>query len=141
MRKRGNIIRCYPRLIERVFMISAITLAKYVVNKCIEDNNPITNLQLQYILYCIQKVYLHRNNQAVFREEIAAIDEGVIVSVVYYSFQYYANNPITDRCEDILLVNSKNKGIIDRIINEKRKLSYEEIMQTIRKRNSTWSKV
>ena len=36
-------------------MYKALDLANYIVDKCIKDDAPITNLQLQRILYFIQK--------------------------------------------------------------------------------------
>ena len=41
-------------------MYRAVGLANYIVDKCIEDNTPITNLQLQRILYSVQKDFLKR---------------------------------------------------------------------------------
>lgn len=35
-------------------MYSAVDLAKYIINKCVKDEVPISNIQLQMILYCIQ---------------------------------------------------------------------------------------
>lgn len=38
-------------------MYSALEIAKYVVNKCTVDRHPISNLQLQKILYYIQRSF------------------------------------------------------------------------------------
>ena len=45
-------------------MYSALALSKYIVTKCIEDNCPISNLQLQKILYYIQRDFLKRGEAA-----------------------------------------------------------------------------
>lgn len=34
-------------------MYKTLDVAKYIINKCINDNFPISNMQLQKILYCI----------------------------------------------------------------------------------------
>ena len=39
-------------------MYTAMDLAKYIVSKCYYDGCPISNLQLQKILYYIQKEFL-----------------------------------------------------------------------------------
>ena len=39
-------------------MYKATELAKYIVTKCTNEDQPITNLQLQKILYYIQKEFL-----------------------------------------------------------------------------------
>ena len=38
-------------------MYSALTIAKYIIDKCTEENSPISNLQLQKILYYIQSEF------------------------------------------------------------------------------------
>lgn len=38
-------------------MYKAMDLANYIVDKCIKDNTPITNLQLQRILYEVAPFY------------------------------------------------------------------------------------
>lgn len=36
-------------------MYKALDISNYIINKCIDDNIPISNMQLQKILYCIQR--------------------------------------------------------------------------------------
>ena len=38
----------------------AIDIAKYIIGKCTADNQPISNLQLQKILYFLQRKYLNK---------------------------------------------------------------------------------
>lgn len=45
-------------------MYSAVDLAKYIINKCVKDEVPISNIQLQMILYCIQKEFFKRDTLA-----------------------------------------------------------------------------
>lgn len=66
-------------------MYKAIDLANYIVDKCIEDNAPITNLQLQRILYFVQKDFLKRGYQA-FSDDIEAWRCGPVVPNVYFYF-------------------------------------------------------
>lgn len=39
-------------------MYSALDIAKYIISKCNRENCPISNLQLQKILYNLQKAFL-----------------------------------------------------------------------------------
>ena len=59
-------------------MYTAINLSKYIVFKCIEDGHPISNLQLQKILYYIQKDFLCRDDLA-FSDDIEAWQFGPVV--------------------------------------------------------------
>lgn len=52
-------------------MYSAIEIAKYVITYCMLMNTPVSNLQLQKILYYLQVYYL-KQGYSLFREEIAA---------------------------------------------------------------------
>ena len=56
-------------------MYKAMDLANYIVGKCIKDNVPITNLQLQRILYFVQKDFLKRGSPA-FSDYIEAWEFG-----------------------------------------------------------------
>ena len=51
-------------------MYNALDLSKYIVSKCIEDSHPIRNLQLQEILYYIQKDFLQRDEIAFFDDTL-----------------------------------------------------------------------
>lgn len=52
-----------------VKMYDALSIARYVVKKCINEHEPISNLQLQKILYVIQRVYL-QSGKSLFVDEI-----------------------------------------------------------------------
>ena len=45
---------------------SAVELSKYIITKCAKENKPISNLQLQKILYFIQKEYLQKKGVPAF---------------------------------------------------------------------------
>lgn len=40
--------------------MKALDVAKYIINKCIELNKPISNLQLQKIMYFVHLGYLKK---------------------------------------------------------------------------------
>lgn len=50
---------------------SAVDLSKYIVYKCITEGQPISNLQLQKILYYIQREFL-KNDRIAFADDIQA---------------------------------------------------------------------
>ena len=53
-------------------MCPVLELSKYIVMKCIKDNHPISNLQLQKILYYIQREFLQKLGMLAFSESIEA---------------------------------------------------------------------
>lgn len=104
-------------------MYSAKSLANYIINKCIDDECVINNLQLNFILCLIQETYLNSKSCA-FYEEIRKCKFGYVVPSVYYSYCMYG-------AYDILI--SRNKTtikadkLIDKIIDEGRKVELTEI--------------
>ena len=101
-------------------MYKAIDLANYIVEKCIKDDNPITNLQLQKILYFIQKDFLKRGTRA-FSDDIEAWKFGPVVPNVYFYFCGFGAMPISISRDTVPNLTS-DKNIIDNIVEAKRKL-------------------
>lgn len=107
-------------------MYKAIDLANYIVDKCIKDNTPITNLQLQRILYFIQKDFLKRGSPA-FSDYIEAWGFGPVVPTVYFCFCGFGAMPILFIPRDTVPNLSTDKNIIDNIVENKRSLTPWEI--------------
>ena len=59
----------------------ALDVAKYMVTKCVQDKCPISNLQVQKILYFIQKDFLQNGSEA-FSDDIEAWQFGPVVPEV-----------------------------------------------------------
>lgn len=100
-------------------MYTALEVAKYTINKCIELGRPISNLQLQKILYYIQGEYMKKNQgEVLFNESIEAWQYGPVVPDVYYEYNIYSASRIIDKQEEIEITDC-NKSIIDEVIVNK----------------------
>ena len=110
--------------------MSALELSKYIVTKCANDKCPITNLQLQKILYYIQKDYLSRNELA-FDDLFEAWQFGPVIREVYYYFCGNGAMPIISRYN--IKINKNDKHHIDPIIKEKRVLEPWDMVQEVHK--------
>ncbi|WP_425446664.1 Panacea domain-containing protein [Dethiothermospora halolimnae] len=97
---------------------SALEIARYIINKCTVENSPISNLQLQKILYFLQKEYLVNRNSVLFSDEIQAWQFGPVVPEVYYQYCGFGSMAITMNYE--VEIGADDISIIDRIVNEKR---------------------
>lgn len=120
-------------------MYKAIDLANYIVDKCIKDNAPITNPQLQRILYFVQKEFLKRGSQA-FSDYIEAWEFGPVVPNVYYYFCGFGAMPISISRGTVPNL-STDKNIIDNIVENKRSLTPWEAAKETHKITGAWSKV
>ena len=78
-------------------MYKALDISNYIINKCIDDNIPISNMQLQKILYCIQRECLQIYKREMFIDEIGAWPFGPVVPEVYYRYCGFGANPIRIR--------------------------------------------
>lgn len=118
-------------------MKSALQVAQYVVNKCTMDGYPISNLQLQKILYYIQKEFLYRDS-ALFEDDFCAWKFGPVIEEVYYYYCSFGARKI-ERSYDInTLFDIKEKNIIDDIVEEKRNLNPWEMVEETHKANGAW---
>lgn len=116
----------------------AMDIAKYIINKCTTDLHPISNLQLQKILYYVQKAFLE-NETVAFEDEIEAWQFGPVVPEVYYQYCGFGAMPIrmeydVDICQEYL-------NIINPIIDEKRALNPWEMVEDTHKLGKAWDKI
>lgn len=99
-------------------MYSAMTIAKYIINKCVEIGRPVSNLKLQKILYYVQGEYMKYNNgRTLFEDDIEAWQYGPVVPEVYYNYNGFASSNIILTSEVDLPLDIKN--IIDPVIKDK----------------------
>ena len=70
---------------------SAFDLARYVLKKCIDEDHPISNLQLQKILYYIQECFLKEKDRKAFSEPIEAWQFGPVIPKVYDEYCIYGS--------------------------------------------------
>lgn len=119
-------------------MYNAIDLAKYIVSKCIEDSHPISNLQLQKILYYIQKDFLQRDKIA-FSDVIEAWQFGPVVPNVYYYYCGYGAMPILISNVGFQ-IDLLDEQYIDEIVEIKRELNPWDMVAETHKQAGAWAK-
>ncbi len=81
----------------------AMDLAHYIVNKCTIEGEPVSNLQLQKMMYFLQSVYACAvgDGSLLFDEEFEAWPDGPVLSDVYHEYAVYGARSITKRYENI----------------------------------------
>lgn len=98
---------------------SAMDIARYIVHKCIDDGHPISNLQLQKILYFIQKDFLQKESRLAFSDSIEAWKFGPVVPEVYYHYSGSVQ-AITIELSPNVSLNSEDKSKVDEIVDKLR---------------------
>ena len=117
----------------------ALDLAKYIITKCVKDNCAISNLQLQKILYFIQRDFL-RCDESAFSDAIEAWPFGPVVPAVYYHFCIFGSMAITTAYEGIV-VEAKDRTRIDRIVETKRVLPPWDLVEDTHRKNGAWDQI
>ena len=72
-------------------MLNVVQLDWFIVRRCADRGFPISNLQLQKMLYFLQRAYLKKNGVPLFQEKIVAWQFGPVVREVYYTFSTYSS--------------------------------------------------
>lgn len=119
-------------------MNNVMDLAKYIITKCKKDEKPISNLQLQKILYYIQTACLKQGTVA-FKENIEAWKFGPVVPEVYYRFCSSGGMPILFSYDDVPEP-EECKELIDNIIEEKRTKNAWDLVADTHKPGGAWDK-
>lgn len=120
-------------------MYTAMDLSKYIVQKCIDDNYPVSNLQLQKILYYIQINYLKRDDFAFF-DDFEAWQFGPVVPNVYYRYCTHGASPIIFNFETPIISES-DQEYINPIVELKRVLAPWDLVRETHKPNGAWAKI
>ena len=121
-------------------MYRAIEIAKYTVAKCVRDGKPISNLQLQKILYYIQRAYVRTTGDGLFPDKIEAWQFGPVVPDVYYTYAVFGGSSIPLFGESSSL-DDNTTTIIDPVIEEKRELDPWSLVEDTHKPDGAWDQI
>lgn len=117
-------------------MYSALDVAKYIIDKCMKEKHPISNLQLQKILYYVQREFLQSGSMA-FSEEIEAWQFGPVVPAVYRQYCGFGALPI--RVHYDVDIAGEHQKIINPIVEKKRLLNPWEMVNDTHAPGKAWN--
>lgn len=120
---------------------SAVDVAQYLIRKCTLDGEPISNLQLQKILYYIQAYFLQQEYRAFFSDDIEAWTFGPVVRNVYMRYCGYGSTEIYETDEPDISFSSKEMEVIDSIVEEKRKIKAWDLVNATHEPGKPWDKI
>lgn len=119
--------------------LSAVDLSKYIVSKCYLDDNPVTNIKLQCLLYIIQRKFLACDLIAFF-DDFEAWDFGAVVPNSYYRFCGFGAMPITHINYEIN-IEEKHKKFLDLIIETYRGNDPFKLIDEVKISNGAWETI
>ena len=120
---------------------NAMHVARYIIDKCSRERNPISNLQLQKILFFIQREYLQRFRMPSFNGVIEAWKFGPVVPNVYYQFSGYGASPITLTYNNLDPIDDDDQENMDPVIESLRRMDPWDLVNETHKSGGSWENI
>ena len=121
---------------------NAMSLACYVVSKCENDGVPISNLQLQKIMYFLQSVYCRSTDgNLLFDDCFEAWPYGPVLPRVYKRFSKYGGRLIHETFDAWECSPLWAKKFVDEGIEVLRRKSPWDLVRTSHAPGSPWAQV
>ena len=121
---------------------SALTIAKFIIRYCEQNNKRVSNLKLQKLLYFVWRDYFKDTNQELFDEPFCAWKFGAVVSSVYYEYCSFGYldiwESVADRGNDLGILDD-DKQIIEKAIDKYNGFTAEQLVEETHKDETPWS--
>lgn len=118
--------------------MKAQDVAKYIINYCLEIEKPITNLQLQKILYFVQGEYYRHTKQFLIDDDFYAWQYGPVIRSVYEDYCVYGGAKIYER--NNIPLNEDTKKIINPVIEKYMSKSPFQLVEESHRSGGAWQK-
>jgi uncharacterized phage-associated protein len=120
---------------------TAVDVAKYLIRKCALDGMPISNLQLQKILYYVQVHFLKKENRVLFSDEIEAWALGPVVREVYMRYCGYGSTEIYETDKPNASFSKDEMLVMDSIVEEKRAIKIWNLVNATHEPGKPWDRI
>ncbi|MFM9414170.1 Panacea domain-containing protein [Peptococcus simiae] len=119
--------------------MKALDFARYIIYRCYDIEKPISNLQLQQILYFVQVSFLQEKGHLAFAESIEAWQFGPVVPAVYYDFSGYGGLKIP--VSEGKYIDFSGQDLVDQICAEAASLEAWELLEMSHEKGGPWHRV
>lgn len=120
-------------------MINVMALAQYILCMCMNQGEPISNLQLQKILYFIQGNHLAKKGEPLFDADFDAWKYGPVIPDIYYEYCMNGASKIRN-VEALEEISPEIKDEIDPIIQKLRVLYPWDLVEKTHNVGGAWDK-
>lgn len=117
---------------------AAQDIARYVVSECYKSGNPISNLQLQKMLYFLQIIHLDTTGELLFDDEFYAWPYGPVIPHVYREYSPFGSRPIRYGRGSMAFLSAEDKSFVDAGIRVLRKKSPWDLVSVSHAVGSPW---
>lgn len=120
-------------------MRDVFDIALYVVAYCTKKGTPVSNLQLQKILYYLQLNFYRFFDEPAFNATFEAWEYGPVVPEVYRKYSIYGAAKIYDlKGPDYAVFLEKQKRIADLVIDKCVSISAWDLVERSHKKGGPW---
>lgn len=121
-------------------MYNAVDVASYIVGRCANSGRPVTNLQLQKILYYVQLNFLRTYDKCIFEDDILALRHGPAVKEVYDKYSVCGRHEIVPRAVQAAkeTFSEKDRELVDRVTDACLLLDSWELVERSHKAGGPW---
>lgn len=129
-------------------MMTGIIVANTILKLSFDEQNLVTPMKLQKLVYCTYKKHLKEYGEKLFLEPFMKWKYGPVLESVYNAYKLYGPNPITGYCQDIngqvtvlnMSTPSKARESIVETWIKYRNYSAWELSKLTHGENTAWSK-
>lgn len=123
--------------------MKALDVAKYIINKSIGFGKPISNLQLQKIMYFVHLNFLRKTGKKLITDEkFEAWQWGPVIRDVYFEYNVFGSNKISVPEEGgVLDLSEKELEKIDATIDESIHFKPWVLVQRSHIKGGAWDRI
>ena len=124
-------------------MLTAMEVARYIINRYSEKGKPVSNMKLQKLLYLAQIYFLERTGKKLFEDDIKAWKFGPIVIDVYQGYCMFGANSIYrtyDGAKEIVEneLGKYKEHKLNEVLDENCKLESWELVRKVQEPGKAW---
>lgn len=116
-------------------------ITQQVLYICTKENKPISNIQLQKILYVLQYGYLKVFKKRLFRDRFLVWKTGLIEPTSYSKYVAGGGNPIYEYEDNSYLINEKDLLQIREAVRELRDYNPYQLSLSTKTMKKTWKRL
>lgn len=118
--------------------VTATDAAIHIVNFCIDEGQPVSNLQLQKILYFCQVESYRIRGRQLFEDDFEAWRYGPVVPGVYRRFSIFGGLKIKHRVKEGARLAFDESHLVERVARDLRCLHPWELVDKTHSKGSPW---
>ena len=104
-------------------MINVLSLSNHIISLFEANEQRITNLKLQKILYYVQGYFFKKFDTEAFPEEIYCWQYGPVVPIAYYEYNIFGSRPLVSDNGYSIVLTEEESQLIDLIVSKCQKIT------------------